>query len=44
MPAVQLWTRYLEGDKIPTKIGLGGDEIEFGPHFFLDRWDNLRSG
>ena len=26
----QLWARYLEGDNITTKIGLGRVEIEIG--------------
>ena len=30
----QLWARYLEGDKIPTKIGSGRDQAGY-PDFFI---------
>ena len=40
----QLWARYLEGDKIPTKIGTSRVEIEVGEHFYLDHWGEIEIG
>ena len=40
----QLWARYLEGDKIPTKIGTRRVEIEIGEHFYLDHRGEIEIG
>ena len=44
MTGHQLWARYLEGDKIPTKIGSGRDRDRGGLLDFLTNQDQDRGG
>ena len=38
----QLWARYLEGDRIPTKIGTS--QVKIGKHFYIDHRGEIEIG